>query len=324
MGLHRNAKLGLAGRFALCRRVERGLSMGRRRGASASRRRPPVAGPGAGGGERGGAAHARLPARSLEPAAGGCRGCCRRASSGGSARRGGGPAGGRGCLTVRTGHPHSTISKVLARTGSPARRGRRASRRAATSGPAPAISCTWTSALYARFDAPGHAVTGDRTRDRAPRSGAGRLRLRARDRRRPLASRLRRAPRRRAGQHRHRLRRAGARLLRRARDRAQAADDRQRLELHAQPLAARAARRRGIRHLTHAAPAPAANGKVERFHQTMAREWAYGLRYRSSRHRAAALPHWLATTTSADHTARSAAYLRSAAFTTSVGRTPSS
>ena len=25
----------------------------------------------------------------------------------------------------------------------------------------------------------------------------------------------------------------------------------------------------------------------------MAREWAYGLRYRSSRHRAAALPHWL-------------------------------
>ena len=34
-------------------------------------------------------------------------------------------------------------------------------------------------------------------------------------------------------------------------------------------------------------------GKVERFHQTMAREWAYGLRYRSSRHRSAALPHWL-------------------------------
>jgi hypothetical protein len=32
---------------------------------------------------------------------------------------------------------------------------------------------------------------------------------------------------------------------------------------------------------------------VERFHQTMAREWAYGIRYRSHRHRAAALPHWL-------------------------------
>jgi transposase InsO family protein len=35
------------------------------------------------------------------------------------------------------------------------------------------------------------------------------------------------------------------------------------------------------------------NGKVERFHQTMAREWGYGLTYRSSAHRAQALPHWL-------------------------------
>ena len=51
--------------------------------------------------------------------------------------------------------------------------------------------------------------------------------------------------------------------------------------------------RRGIRHLTTQPYRPRTNGKVERFHQTMAREWAYGLRYRSSRHRAAALPHWL-------------------------------
>jgi transposase InsO family protein len=51
--------------------------------------------------------------------------------------------------------------------------------------------------------------------------------------------------------------------------------------------------REGIRHLTTEAYRPRTNGKVERFHQTMAREWAYGLRYRSSRHRAAALPHWL-------------------------------
>jgi len=35
------------------------------------------------------------------------------------------------------------------------------------------------------------------------------------------------------------------------------------------------------------------NGKVERFHQTMAREWAYGLSYRSHRQRNQALPHWL-------------------------------
>jgi transposase InsO family protein len=51
--------------------------------------------------------------------------------------------------------------------------------------------------------------------------------------------------------------------------------------------------RHGIRHLTTEPYRPRTNGKVERFHQTMAREWAYGLAYRSSRHRAAALPHWL-------------------------------
>ena len=51
--------------------------------------------------------------------------------------------------------------------------------------------------------------------------------------------------------------------------------------------------RRGIRHLTTEPYRPRTNGKVERFHQTMAREWAYGLTYRSHRHRNAALPHWL-------------------------------
>ena len=50
---------------------------------------------------------------------------------------------------------------------------------------------------------------------------------------------------------------------------------------------------RRIRHLTTPKRRPQVNGKVERFHQTLAREWAYGVRYRSSRHRAAALPHWL-------------------------------
>ncbi len=51
--------------------------------------------------------------------------------------------------------------------------------------------------------------------------------------------------------------------------------------------------RRGIRHLTTQPYRPRTNGKVERFHQTMAREWAYGLSYRTHRHRNAALPHWL-------------------------------
>ena len=49
----------------------------------------------------------------------------------------------------------------------------------------------------------------------------------------------------------------------------------------------------GIRHLTTEPYRPRTNGKVERFHQTMAREWAYGLSYRSHRERNRALPHWL-------------------------------
>jgi len=51
--------------------------------------------------------------------------------------------------------------------------------------------------------------------------------------------------------------------------------------------------RHEIRHLRTKPRTPRTNGKVERFHQTMAREWAYGLRYRTHRHRHAALPHWL-------------------------------
>jgi transposase InsO family protein len=51
--------------------------------------------------------------------------------------------------------------------------------------------------------------------------------------------------------------------------------------------------RHGIRHLTTEPYRPRTNGKVERFHQTMAREWAYGLTYRSHRQRNQALPHWL-------------------------------
>ena len=51
--------------------------------------------------------------------------------------------------------------------------------------------------------------------------------------------------------------------------------------------------RHGIRHLTTEPYRPRTNGKVEPFHQTMAREWAYGLSYRSHRQRNQALPHWL-------------------------------
>ena len=50
---------------------------------------------------------------------------------------------------------------------------------------------------------------------------------------------------------------------------------------------------RGVRHLVTRPYRPQTNGKVERFHQTMAREWGYGVLYRSHRHRQAALRYWI-------------------------------
>jgi transposase InsO family protein len=51
--------------------------------------------------------------------------------------------------------------------------------------------------------------------------------------------------------------------------------------------------KRAIRHRTIPPRTPKRNGKVERYQQTLAREWAYGQRYRDSTARAAALPIWL-------------------------------
>ena len=50
---------------------------------------------------------------------------------------------------------------------------------------------------------------------------------------------------------------------------------------------------RHIRHIVTPPYTPRWNGKVERFHQTMEREWAKGLRYRNHHARNQALPHWL-------------------------------
>ena len=50
---------------------------------------------------------------------------------------------------------------------------------------------------------------------------------------------------------------------------------------------------RNIRHLTTQPYRPRTNGKVERFHQTMGREWAYGRAYTSSTQRADLLADWL-------------------------------
>src|SRR3954449_3743876 len=52
-------------------------------------------------------------------------------------------------------------------------------------------------------------------------------------------------------------------------------------------------RRRAIRHLRTRPYTPRTNGKVERYQQTLQREWAYALEYASSDARRQSLPHWV-------------------------------
>ena len=52
-------------------------------------------------------------------------------------------------------------------------------------------------------------------------------------------------------------------------------------------------RGRAIRHIRTRPYTPRTNGKVERFNQTLQREWAHALEYTSSDARRKALPHWI-------------------------------
>lgn len=56
---------------------------------------------------------------------------------------------------------------------------------------------------------------------------------------------------------------------------------------------AKACRRLGLRHVRTRPYTPKTNGKAERFIQTLLREWAYAVPYRSSENRNADLPRWL-------------------------------
>ena len=195
-------------------------------------------------------------------------------------------------VAAATGFAHSTVWKVLRRAG--ISRPERAARGPANryEWPCPGDLLHMDVSLYARFERPGHAVTGDRTRSSAEvktRVGYDYCHAIVDD-----YTRL-----------------AYVELLDDARP------DRDRLVERALSFFAghgiepkrlitdnawsytknRSLRdllgQRGIRHLTTRPRTPRTNGKVERFHRTMGSEWAYGLRYPTHRHRAAALPHWL-------------------------------
>jgi transposase InsO family protein len=195
-----------------------------------------------------------------------------------------------------TATPHSTVWKVLARHGlsRPPRQPREDANR--YEWPCPGDLLHMDTARYARFERPGHAVTGDRSqRSRnwmSPETRVGYdfahaivddhsrlayVELLEDEKALTVTAFVERAL--------CWFERRGVTAKRLMTDNAFTyVRNRSLREL----LAAR-----HIKHIRTQAYRPRTNGKVERFHQTMAREWGYGMTYRSHRHRNRALPHWL-------------------------------
>jgi transposase InsO family protein len=296
MILHRNAKLGPAGRFALVQAIEGGMSL---KAAAAAFSVSPATAHRWWHRWRAASQEARMtltclgdrssrPHRSPRELAAPLQEqicACRR-------KTGWGPR----LVAAATGFAHSTVWKVLRRAGLSRRP--RPAREPANSyeWPCPGDLLHMDIARYARFERPGHAVTGDRSqRARAwmrsetrvgydfahaivdDHSRFAYVELQPDERAATVTGFVERAL---AFFERH-----GVVTKRLMTDNAFSyVKNRSLGEL----LAART-----IRHLTTEPYRPRTNGKVERFHQTMAREWAYGLAYRSHRHRNRALPHWL-------------------------------
>jgi transposase InsO family protein len=192
-----------------------------------------------------------------------------------------------------TGHPHSTVHRTLYRHGisRPPRPTRE--RVVRYEWPCPGDLLHVDTKRYARFERPGHRVTGIRDKTGAElRAGWGyefahsivddhsRLaysELHPDERAETVVAFMRRAL-----SFFERYGVAPKRLM----------SDNAWCYTHSRRLA-ELLRERDISHLTIRPHRPQTNGKVERFQQTMAREWAYGLTYRTSDDRAKALPHWL-------------------------------
>jgi transposase InsO family protein len=293
MLLHRNAKLGLAGRYALVIAIEQGCSIreaARRCGVS-----PATACRWSGRWRSAGLEERRtlsclfdrssrphrsprmLPEREQE------RICAERRRSGHGPR----------LIAGRLGYPHATVWKALRRQGCsrPEPKPREPARHYEWPCPGDLLHVDWTT--LARFAEPGHAVTGDRTSSAAKK-------------RRKLGYDVVHAI---VDDH---SRLAYAEVLPDARAKtvtgfveralvALAAEEitpRRLMSDNAWSYTKNRSLRelladRGIRHLTIRPRRPRTNGKVERFIQTLEREWAYGLVYASSEHRQRALPYWL-------------------------------
>jgi transposase InsO family protein len=291
MSFHRNAKLGLAGRHALVSAIAEGMTLKQAAAcfsvspATAHRwwHRWQEAGEEARTTlsclfDRSSRPH-RSP-RQLAPELAEAICACRR-------KTGWGPR----LVAGATGFCHSTVWKVLRRAGisRPPKPARESTSR--YEWPCPGDLLHMDTSEYARFQRPGHRVTGDRSsQDRQHRDGIDYVHAIVDDHSRlayaeihddqralTVVGFLERAL---AFYERHGI--VAKRLM----------TDNAWVYVKSRAVRQLLARRQ-IRHLTTKPYRPRTNGKVERFHQTMAREWAYGVVYRSHRDRAAALPHWL-------------------------------
>ena len=205
------------------------------------------------------------------------------------ARTGWGPR----LIASELGVPHATVSRCLERRGC-SRRPRPAKEEVRRfEWPCPGDLLQMDTKRFARFSSPGHAVTGDRQRsgrEKRERVGHEFVHSILDDHSRIAFSELH--PDERAATVTGFLKRAleffsdhGIRPQRLQTDNAFVYTKNSSL---AQLLAAHEIAHRSIPPRT-----PKRNGKVERYQQTLKREWGIGQRYRSSDARAEALPHWL-------------------------------
>ena len=196
-------------------------------------------------------------------------------------------------IAGETGVAHSTVHAILRRHGCSRRPRPPRSQFLRYEWPCPGDLLHMDVKRYPRFVCPGHAVTGDRTRtwaDKSARRGHDYFHAIVDDHSRLVYGEL--LPDERADTVTAFTGRALAWFD------ARGIHDRRLMTDGAWNYTHNRALRdlfnaRGIRHIVTPPYTPRWNGKVERFHQTMEREWAKGLRYRNSDARNEALPHWL-------------------------------
>ena len=196
-------------------------------------------------------------------------------------------------IAGEVGHPHSTVSKVLSRHG--LSRGPRPARDPANryEWPCPGDLLHMDTKRYARFLRPGHVKTGVRDKtaaEKRARWGYEYAHSIVDDHSRVAYTELH--PDQRAATVTGFVERAlawyvsiGVTPRRIMTDNACTYTRNRSLQ--------RLLRDHGIRHLLIRPRTPRTNGKVERFHQTTSREWAYGVTYHDHHDRDQALPYWL-------------------------------